>query len=335
MKSLLPYHRFGLTIDGVFLGTAAFAWLAAAHAGPPKVGFDVSYSVECRDVTPQDFAEANPNSKIIEARFQVSALVRRGKEQDIKELMYVVLSPEKRLRVVDFEPKTQMESEFTDPVQVVETGEDASSVDGSLSVQLSPLAGVHVSPSAGASKKSKNNRQEKYSKLAPRQLLVASGTIHRGHGVFFKLRPFSQVSLQGRKEFVCRFVVPKDWRADYVYIDCAAEPRGRSPWTTSEDVGARRALVGLYAQGDGEAREAAERLAYAYEAYNRLGGSRAGAGAEPAKEVGSLFRRLPALSLFESVITDLEGDDKKTSEKKDDAWESFSAAREELARLAG
>jgi hypothetical protein len=91
------------------------------------------------------------DSKIIEARFQVSALVRRGDEADIKELMYVVISPEKRLQVVDFEPKTQMECEFTDPVQVVETGEHASSLDGSLSIQFSPLANVHVSPSAGAS----------------------------------------------------------------------------------------------------------------------------------------------------------------------------------------
>lgn len=334
MKSLSPHHRFGLTFDGVFLSTAAFAWLAAAQAGPPRVGFDVSYSVECRDVTPQECAEANPQSKIIEARFQVSALVRRGEEEDVKELMYVVLSPEKRLQVVDFEPKTQMESEFIDPVQVVETDEDASSLNGSFSVEINPLSNLEVTPSAGASKTSKNNRQEKYAKLAPRQLVVASGTMNRGHGVFFKLKPFSQVSLQGRKEFVCRFVVPKDWRADYVYVDCAAEPRSRSPWPGSEPVGARRVLVGLYLQGDGEAREAAERLAYAYETYKRVATSRSGPGPEPAKEVGSLFRKIPPLSLFESVIEDLDGG-KKTAEKKDEAWESFSLAREQVARFAG
>jgi len=334
MSSLSPYHRFGLTFDGVFLGAAAFAWLAAAHAGPPNVGFDVSYSVECRDVTPRDFVEANPRSKIIEARFQVSALVRRGDEADLKEMMYVVLSPEKRLQVVDFEPKTQMKTEFVDPVQVVETDEDASSIDGSLSVEINPLSNVEIRPSAGASKMSKNNRQEKYAKRAPRRLVVASGTMNRGHGVFFKLKPYSQVSLQGRKEFVCRFVVPKDWRADYVYVDCAAQPRSKSPWTGSEPVGARRVLVGLYLQGDGEAREAAERLAYAYEAYKRVERSRPGPGTELPKEVSNLFRRLPALSLLESVIEDLDGDG-KTADRKEEAWESFSAAREQVARFAG
>jgi len=335
MNSLLPYHRFGLTLDGVFLGTAAFAWLAAAHAGPPNVGFDVSYSVECRDVTPREFVEANPQSKIIEARFHVSALVRRGDEADIQEMMYVVLSPEKRLQVVDFEPKTQMESEFVDPVQVVETDEDASSIDGSLSVEINPLSNVDIRPSAGASKMSKSNRQEKYAKLAPRRPVVASGTTNRGHGVFFKLKPYSQVSLQGQKEFVCRFVVPKDWRADYVCVDCAVRPRSKSPWMGAEPAGARRVLVGLYLQGDAEAREAAERLAYAYETYKRVGSARSGPGMELPKEVGSLFRKIPPLSLFEFVIDDSDGGGKNTADKKDEARESFSLAREQVARFAG
>ena len=88
----------------VLVGAAVLAWSAGAEAGPPKVHFDVSYSVDCRDVTPDEFAEKNPESKIIEARFQVSSLIERGKERDVGELMYVVWSPENRLRVVDFEP---------------------------------------------------------------------------------------------------------------------------------------------------------------------------------------------------------------------------------------
>ena len=92
--------------------------------------------------------------------------------------------------------------------------------------------------------------------------------------------------------------------------------------------------MGLYLQGDGEAREAAERLAYAYEAYKRVERSRPGPGTELPKEVSNLFRRLPALSLLESVIEDLDGDG-KTADRKEEAWESFSAAREQVARFAG
>ena len=255
--------RLSRASQWVSVGAAVLAWSAGAEAGPAKVHFDVSYSVECEDVTPEEFAGKNSQSKLIKARFQVSSLIQRGKERDVGELMYVVWSPEKRLRVADFEPKTQMGSDLTDAIQVVESGENASSLDGGVNVQFEPWAGVHVSPSAGASKMSKKKSEQKYSKLPPKQLLVASGTTRREYGVFFKMKPSTQESLQGQKEFVCLFVVPKSWRGDYVYVDCVAKPRDRSPWSSRDGCGSRRVLVGLYLQGDVEAKEAAERPAYA------------------------------------------------------------------------
>jgi hypothetical protein len=334
MRSLSP-KRFGFPVDGLFLSAAAFAWLAGAQAGPPKVAFDVSYTVECRDATPPEFEESHPGRKIVEARFEVSSLIRSGRESDVDELMYVIRSPQRRLRVFDFEPKTQMESDVAKAIEVVETDEDATSLNGGLSAQISPGGGVHVAPSAGASKATKNSLQQKYSKLPPKQLLVASGTTLREYGVFFKLKPSTQASLEGQRELVCLFVVPSDWRADYAYVDCIARVRNRSPWTKSPDVGSRRVLVGLYLQGDAEARGAAERLAHAYEAYVSAGEPRPGAAAEPADEAARLLRRLPGLSVVGSVIDDLSSDDQATAKRKDEAWESFSTAMDDLERFAG
>jgi len=318
----------------MLLGATVLAWSATTQAGPPRVHFDVSYSVECRDVTPQEFSETNPQSKIVEARFQVSSLIGRGKESDVRELMYVVWSPEKRLRVVDFEPKTQLESEVTDAIEVIESGERASSLNGGVNVQFEPWAGVHVAPSAGASQVSKKNLQQKYSKLPPKQLMVASGTTRREHGVFFKMKPSTQASLEGQKEFVCLFVVPAGWRGDYVYVDCAATPRDRSPWSSADDCGSRRVLVGLYFQGDAEAKEAAERLACAYESYLAAGG-RLPASNESGRDAGKLLRRFPGSSLVESVIDDLASEKQDNAEKRDQAWESFLSAIEDLSRFTG
>ena len=318
----------------LLVGATVLACSAAAEAGAPRVHFDVSYSVECRDVTPEEFAETNPQSKIIEARFQVSSLIRRGKEKDIKELMYVVWSPEKRLRVVGFQPKTQLGSEVTEAIQVVETGEKATSLDAGVNVQFEPWAGVHLSPSGGASKVSKQNTQQRYSRLPPKQLLVASGTTRRQHGVFFKLKPSPQDSLEGQKEFVCLFVVPKGWRGDYAYVDCAAVPRDPAPWSSSDDCGSRRVLVGLYFQGDAEAKEAAERLAYAYESYVAAGG-RVPASSESERGAGKRRLRFPGSSLVESVIDDLAVDKQQAARKKDEAWDSFLSAIEDLSRFTG
>jgi len=328
-------HRCFLAVDGLLLGWAVWTWPATARAEPPIVGFDVSYSVECREATPIEFAEANPQSKIVEARFQVSSLLRRGTEKDIKELMYVIWSPEKRLRVLDFEPQTQVGSEVTDSIEVVETEEDMTSLNGSATVRIDPLAGIHVAPSAGASKMKKQHLEQRYSKLPPKHLLLASGTTHREHGVFFKLKPSSQTSLEGQREFVCLFVVPKGWRGDYAYVDCTATPRNRTPWTKPEQYGSRRVLVGLYLQGDAEAREAAERLAYAYEAYLNAGGPAQKGPLEPAKDTGGFLRGFPGLSLVESVIGDFALDDEEAARERDEAWKSFLIALEDLARFTG
>ena len=224
--------------------------------------------------------------------------------------------------------------EVTDPIQVIETGEKANSFDGGVNVKFEPWAGVHVSPSAGASRVSKKKSEYKYSKLPAKRLLVASGTTRREHGVFFKMKPSTQDSLEGRKEFVCRFVVPKGWRGDYVYVDCTATSQDRTPWSSPDDCGSRRVFVGLYLQGDAEAKEAAERPAYALESYVAAGGRVPGSRGS-GQEAVRLLRRFPGSSLVESVIDDLAIDKGKTARKKDEAWESFQSAVEELSRFTG
>ena len=324
-----------LIAAGLFSGCTVLLCPAQSYADTARVAFDVSYSVPCRDVTPEEFAEANPGRKIVEARFQVSSLFRRGGEQDVQQLMYVIQSPERRLRVVDFEPKTQVESEVADTIQITKKGEDASTLDGSVSLHLSPMTAVQLTPSIGASKLKKEILEEKYSKLAPKQLLLASGTIDRGNGVFFKLKPSSQASLEGRKEFVCLFVVPKEWRGDYAYVECTAKPRSRSPWSTADNYGRTKTLVGLYLEGNVEARNAVERLAHAYEAYLRTGGPGEGGDKKPAAEVGVFLRRVSGLALVESVIDDLAVEDKRKLSRRDRAWNAFQTALKDVAQLTG
>ncbi len=331
----LSRQRIVWIAGSAVLQAALTAAPAVSHAGPPEVGFDVSYTVPCRDVTPEDFARASPSRKVIEASLQVSALFRQGDEKDVKELMYVIWSPEKRLQVAGFEPTTQVGSDVADSVEVVETDENATLLDGSVRVQLNPLAGVQVSPTAGASKTNKRNLQQKYSKLPSKQLLVASGTLNRGHGVFFKLKPSSQASLEGQREFVLQLVVPKGWRGDYVHVDCSAKVWDRAPWVTLKDGGSRQAIVGLYLQGDSEAREAANRLVRAYEAYSGLEGPTTRTALKPAGEAESLWRRVPGSSFFGAMIDELGLEDHEASKKKTEARKSFLAALEDLARLTG
>jgi hypothetical protein len=93
--------------------------------------------------------------------------------------------------------------------------------------------------------------------------VAASGTLDRGRGVYFKLKPSRSTSLEGAKEFVVVFRVPADWRGDFLYLSCTATGVKRSvvpPLREDVVCGKRRFIVAIYSEGDRAARAAAERL---------------------------------------------------------------------------
>src|SRR5690348_5351431 len=97
-------------------------------ADQPKVAFDLSYVVECRDVTSQAFAMLHPDEKVVEANLRVSVRMEKGEEKDIEQLLFEITSPGERLRVIDFLPRTQIEPEEADSIEVVKTSETIRSL---------------------------------------------------------------------------------------------------------------------------------------------------------------------------------------------------------------
>ena len=320
---ILPLLRVAL-LGGLLLGLPTMS-----HGGSPRIEFDVGYTIECRDVTPPEFAETRPESKIIEAKIRVSSLLKRGEEKDIKELMLSISSPEKRLRVADFVPKTELQSEVPGFIEVVKTDEDATAsegaIRGSTSVRFGPIDG-QVSPVLGTTKSRRHSLKETYEKLPPKQLFLASGTTNRGHGVFFKLKPSSQASLEGQQEFVCLFIVPKQWRGDYARITCLAKGYNRSLWTSVEPCGAADVYVGLYLEGDAEARTAALQLGQAYETCCSIA---------EQQQPDDLRRLLEQITGIGSVNCVLGNRQSPGGKQGTDARQALQDALDDVAHLAG
>jgi hypothetical protein len=287
--------RFGqlLTVAVALVGF----WSAPrdAAAGGPRVEFDLAYTAECRDVTPDEFALTHPDERIIEAYFRISTLVSAGRERDLEELMITVNSSERRLRVLDFTPQTVLLSDIAEPICTVTTDETAKSLDAGLGGSASapvPFGQVTASPSAGARIAQRDMVQETIKRLPPREQVVAAGTLNGEHGVFFKLKRNSQDAFEGAKEFAVRFVAPIDWRADWVVLTC--EARGPGHWYTSardEISGQTKVLVGLYQEGDLNARAAARRMAAAE-----------GAVFDYVRQAEKAGRKLPAVDI-EAIAT--------------------------------
>ena len=223
-----------VTLAGAFI-VAAFATPAAAQT---RVEFDIPDAIECRDVTPAKCAAEHPNLKAIEGKFRLSARITKGSEAEIVDFLYILVSPDMRLKIHDYLPNTTLESALADDrIEVAESTENSASAteDAHVGYKIFSLGGTLNQ----ASKKTESNH---YKQLVPKALVLASGTTNREHGVFFKLRPSNGASLEGAKEFTFLAVVPRDWRGDWCTVACGARARRKrsSPPTRRWRASARR-----------------------------------------------------------------------------------------------
>jgi hypothetical protein len=235
---------------------------STASGETPQVYFDSAPVVACRDVTTAEFAAANSGEKLVEARIQVSSLIRSGREDDLLQYFYRFESLRQTVRVVDYAPKTTLASNVAGNVSIEEKKEQTRG----MGVSLSGPHDLPIKVAGSGDMGTKSADSVRYELVPPMTAVAASGTIHRGRGVYFKLRPSRSTTLEGDKEFSIVLRVAADWRGDFVYLSCTAMGVKRSVVPSfSDDVicGTRRFAVALYIEGDAAAKAAAERLVQA------------------------------------------------------------------------
>lgn len=241
----------------VLLAASHYALLARSLAEDARVLFDVPDKIECRDVTPAKCAALHPTLKVIEAKFRISASVAEGSEESIVDFTYMISSPPMRLRILDYLPNTTLESRFADDrIEVSDFSEksDASSQKAIVGYSIFSLNAVK-------NQLSRKTEQNQYQRIAPKSLVLASGTMNRGHGVFYKLRPSNTASLEGAREFTFLAIVPRTWRGDWCSFVCSARASQKSIVGNSVyTAGVTKADVGLYLCGDEQAGALADRL---------------------------------------------------------------------------
>jgi hypothetical protein len=246
-----------------WVGFLTVLWMPpVAWGGPPQVEFDTAPLVACRDVTPPEFAAVNPDEKMIEARFRISALIRRGSESDLLQFFYRIDSPHVAMRVCDFLPKTTLASDLAGNVTIERKTERSNHVG----VTTASPFDWPIKATGSGDFGTKSNDMIRYELVPPVEAVAASGTLRRGQAVYFKLRTSRSDSLEGDKEFVVVFHVPRGWRGDYVIFDCRALGVHRGVVTPLDEqvtAGSRRFVISLYAEGDAVARLAAERVVQA------------------------------------------------------------------------
>jgi hypothetical protein len=225
----------------------------------PVVEFNADHIVECRDVTPKGYSEKYPDKKQIEMVLRISAKLIKGVEADLDYLDYKIYdkNKSKSLYLSDYMPRTQLNSDIIDPIAIVEWQGSSSSTKYQV---VSKKDKIEASTKIDFDKWGSSRLD--YRRLPAQQLLTASGIAERGYGVFFKLKPYSQHTLEGDRSFSCIFTVPQKWRGDNLTVRCESIGIARGYlWDSKMNVGSGGFEVGLYLEADAEAEKIAKQVA--------------------------------------------------------------------------
>lgn len=241
-----------LTVVSILATSPALGW-----AGSP-VQFDVGYLTPANDITTPEFQNARPGYRLLQMDLMISTMVDSRVSDDLIETTYFVELHNPRLHIEDFSPQTTLQSPYAGNISKENRSE--LDINGKLS------ANERFNKSLGADATLGFNRKhatvEKVDILPELKLVAASGTIHRGRGVYFRFNRTTQTSLEGTTMLGIILAVPEGWSADTMTIRCQAKIRQTVvPGAPSKetDLPEAKYTVATYQAGDRYAAEVAER----------------------------------------------------------------------------
>lgn len=247
--------------------TGGWTWLSvvaptAALPADSYVEFDFARTAECRDITPSERLIHYPSQRLVEFVLPISVRFHDVARDDVEELTVEITGTSGLMRVLDFSPATQLASDIANPIETTTTTKSIKAIDGSLGGAVPvPYAAeiAHVTPTINAGMSNGETTTQKLDRLPPKYAVVVSGTTSEGRGVFFKLKRWSQTSLEGVHELAVTFIVPAGWRGGDVYVSCSAGGQRKVLFIKqSATLGTQGKPVRLYLAGRGSIRQVAK-----------------------------------------------------------------------------
>ena len=232
----------------------AFAILIATSAqGLSQVAFDVNGSAPVKALYAHTAFSRTANSRVVSLELDVSTLFQPGAGHSITEMMVQAVCRRDDVVVVDYSPRTELQSDIDGPMQIVQEKDTARDLN---------LQGIGGYPGIGSISGALNqsdyqSQSIQYLQRPSRELTVAAGTTNRQRGVYFKIRPNSQTTLEGSRKLNILLAVPENWRADL--MDVTIQAAGlEAPQFRREGVVAKQSfVVALYQENDAVASAAA------------------------------------------------------------------------------
>ena len=225
--------------------------IAFSDSWGQSVRFDAPGFIEGRDVSNAEFQSLHPRERLVEFALELSADFGIAGHENASAIAVKLQTVESDVTIVDYGPRTTLDSEVDGSITVENIDESSSSFGLQASTGSMPW-----SAGANAGMGGKNAQSVKFKKKPEQQLLISSGIRDRGTGLFIKFRKTSQRPLDGMHPIQLTLRVPGDWRTGFLRLECEAIARkeSRLSETSYSSLGKRIFLIPLLIEGDEEAR---------------------------------------------------------------------------------
>jgi hypothetical protein len=229
--------------------------LKYAVADEPSVKFDVPALIAVHEI---EFAEGHsPGSsqKTIELVIPVTSEIRSNDRDNVDEFRFDVFWNRNVYPLADYAPKTQTVSDIEGLISV----EKSQDKNAGIGINLSSGYQDVVSGQAKLDLSQRTGSKLSYQEIPQFEVLVASGTIQRSTGAFFRFHPSKRETLEGGRDLIVAYRVPQSWRGGVITVECRAEGHRKIIGSWRDPFEESRAFVlPIYLEGDDQARKAAE-----------------------------------------------------------------------------
>ncbi|MEM7453071.1 MAG: hypothetical protein AAF456_01835 [Planctomycetota bacterium] len=238
-------------IPAALIAAAFLLFPSTLRAGDP-VYFDAPALAIAREVIP-----ATPilsDEKMIEVVLPVSTQIQFANRNDIDEFRFDVRWNRMVYPLVEYGPRTQTVTSIEGTIAVER--HDSLNSDFGVNVSVNP-SGV-ATGSLKTLIDSRRGSSQRYNEIPQHEVLVASGTIQRGTGAFFRFHPSTTTTLEGGRDLVVAYRVPRTWQGGLLTVECRAHGQKEilGAWTEPVET-ARSFVVAVYLDGNDQARLAA------------------------------------------------------------------------------
>jgi hypothetical protein len=217
--------------------------VAPTSAQEASIEFDVPALIGVREILPSPFA----TSKVVEVLLPISTVIDSKHRGDVEEFRFDVSWNRSVYPLFDYSPKTQTVSDIEGLLNVEKNESRNASLNANVTGK--PLDSIAASLSSDIGRGS--SVRKSFQEIPQHDVIVASGTIDRGTGAFFRFHGSKKETIEGGRDLLLAYRVPNSWQNGILKVECRATGKRRVAglWDEPFEIG-RSFIVPLYLDGD-------------------------------------------------------------------------------------